>query len=240
MNLRRLSGWWWAGLGMKGRSLAFRLVLLSTLWIFGALVAGSVVLTNLFRDYVERNFDARLEVLMDGLVALSEIELGQLVLSRAAGEPRFDVPYSGWYWQIADRDGVLQRSRSLWDRTLMPRRGDGATVLRYDAQGPQDQRLLVAERAIQLPGSASTFFYQVAGDRAEAQADIQEFETLVGWALGALGSGLLVAVLLQVRLAAPFAISAAIGAACGWFYGRHVRPPIRRLWPAFPGAAGRA
>jgi hypothetical protein len=41
-------------------------------------------------------------------------------------------------------------------------------------------------------------------------------------------------------LAAPFAISAAIGAACGWFYGRHVRPPIRRLWPAFPGAAGRA
>ena len=196
----RARGWWRAGLGMKGRSLAFRLVLLSTLWIFGALLAGSVVLTGLFRDYVERNFDARLEVLMDGLVALSEIELGQLVLSRAAGEPRFDVPYSGWYWQIADRDGVLQRSRSLWDRALAPRRGDGSTVLRYDAQGPQDQRLRVAERAIQLPGSASTFFYQVAGDRAEALADIQEFESVLGWALGALGSGLLVAVLLQVRL----------------------------------------
>jgi signal transduction histidine kinase len=197
---RRLGQWWRSGLGMKGRSLAFRLVLLSTLWIFGALLAGAAVLTGLFRDYVERNFDARLEVLLDGLVALSEIEYGQLVLSRSAGEPRFDVPYSGWYWQIADRDGVLQRSRSLWDRTLQPRRGDGATLLRYDALGPQDQALRVAERAIQLPGSVSTFYYQVAGDRVEALADIREFESVLGWALGGLGSGLLIAVLLQVRL----------------------------------------
>lgn len=197
---RHIGRWWRVGLGMKGRSLAFRLVLLSTLWIFGALLAGSVVLTGLFRDYVERNFDSRLEVLLDGLVALSEIEYGQLVLSRSAGEPRYDVPYSGWYWQISDRDGVLQRSRSLWDRALTPRRGDGTTVLRYDTVGPQDQQLRTVERAIQLPGSASTFYYQVAGDRAEALADIQEFESVLGWALGALGSGLLVAVLLQVRL----------------------------------------
>ena len=200
MNFERISGWWRAGLGMKGRSLAFRLVLLSTLWIFAALLAGSVMLTGLFRDYVERNFDARLEVLLDGLVALSEIEYGQLVLSRTAGEPRFEVPYSGWYWQIADRDGVVQRSRSLWDRALKPVRGDGTTVLRYNAEGPQNQQLRAVERSIQLPGSASTFFYQVAGDRSEALADIQEFESTLGWALGALGSGLLVAVLLQVRL----------------------------------------
>ncbi len=197
---QQIGQWWRAGFGMKGRSLAFRLVLLSTLWIFGALLAGSVVLTGLFRDYVDRNFDSRLEVLLDGLVALSEIEYGQLALSRSAGEPRFDVPYSGWYWQIADRDGVLQRSRSLWDRALTPRRGDGTTVLRYDTTGPQDQQLRTVERAIQLPGSASTFYYQVAGDRVEALADIQEFESVLGWALGALGSGLLVAVLLQVRL----------------------------------------
>jgi hypothetical protein len=37
--------------------------------------------------------------------------------------------------------------------------------------------------------------------------------------------------------AAPFIGSAAIGAGCGWLYGRWVRPLIRRLWPAFPGAA---
>lgn len=35
----------------------------------------------------------------------------------------------------------------------------------------------------------------------------------------------------SVLMAAPFAFSAAIGACCGWFYGRFVRPAIRRLLP---------
>jgi hypothetical protein len=37
-------------------------------------------------------------------------------------------------------------------------------------------------------------------------------------------------------LVAPFIGSAAIGAACGWFYGRHVRPLIARLLPRAPRA----
>lgn len=187
--------------GMKGRSLAFRLVLISTLWIFAALAAGSFLLTGLFRDYVARNFDQRLETLLDGMVALSEVEGGgQLTLTRAAGEPRFDVPYSGWYWQIADAKEVVLRSRSLWDRELRPQRGDSGLILRYDAEGPTDQQLRVVERAIQLPGARGRFYYQVAGDKAEVQADIERFESTVGWALGGLGAGLILAVLLQVNL----------------------------------------
>jgi hypothetical protein len=38
-------------------------------------------------------------------------------------------------------------------------------------------------------------------------------------------------------LAAPFAISAAIGAGCGWFYGRFARPFLRLLWPGLPPPA---
>ncbi len=187
--------------GMKGRSLAFRLVVISTLWIAAALAAGALLLSGLFRDYVARSFDQRLETLLDGLVALSEVEGGgQLTLTRAAGEPRFDVPYSGWYWQIADAREVVLRSRSLWDRDLVPRRGDGGAILRYDAEGPLDQDLRVVERAIQLPGARGRFYYQVAGDKSEAQAEIERFESTVAWSLGALGAGLILAVLLQVRL----------------------------------------
>lgn len=40
-----------------------------------------------------------------------------------------------------------------------------------------------------------------------------------------------------VFVVAPSAVFAAIGAMCGWSYGRWVRPLIQRLWPAFPGAA---
>jgi signal transduction histidine kinase len=87
----------------------------------------------------------------------------------------------------------------LWDRDLKPLRGDGGTILRYDAEGPTDQELRVIERAIQLPGARGRFYYQVAGDKSEARADIERFESTVGWALGALGAGLILAVLLQVR-----------------------------------------
>lgn len=184
----------------RGRSLAFRLVLISTLWIFAALTAGSFFLTGLFRDFVERNFDQRLETLLDGLVALSEVEGGQLELTRNAGEPRFEVPYSGWYWQIADNKNVVLRSRSLWDYNILPKRSDSGLVLRYDVAGPLEQNLRVIERAIQLPGGRSRFYYQVAGDKSEADADVERFTNVLGYALGALGFGLVAAVLLQVVL----------------------------------------
>jgi len=184
----------------KGPSLARRLVLISAVWILVALAAGSFLLTGLFRDFVERNFDQRLEQLLDGLVALSEVEGGNLELTRTAGEPRFDVPYSGWYWQIADAKGVVQRSRSLWDFTLTPTRSESGLLQRYDIQGPLEQDLRVVERAIQLPGARGRYFYQVAADRADAQADIERFVYVMSWALGALGVGLILAVLLQVYL----------------------------------------
>lgn len=38
-------------------------------------------------------------------------------------------------------------------------------------------------------------------------------------------------------IAIPCAGSAAIGAACGWFYGRFARPVVRRCWPSLPPAA---
>jgi len=184
----------------KGPSLARRLVLISAVWIFIALAAGSFLLTGLFRDFVERNFDQRLETLLDGLVALSEVEGGQLELTRTAGEPRFDVPYSGWYWQISDGKDVVLRSRSLWDFTMTPRRSESGLLQRYDIDGPLEQDLRVVERAIQLPAARTRYFYQVAADRADAQADIERFVNVMSWALGALGFGLIAAVILQVYL----------------------------------------
>ena len=86
---------------MRSRSLALRLVLFAALWIAAALVAGGVVLSSLFRESVERSFDARLVVLLESLVAASEVAAdGTVGLIRAIGEPRFEQAYSGWYWQI--------------------------------------------------------------------------------------------------------------------------------------------
>jgi len=104
---------------MPANSLALRLVAGAALWIAAALLAGGALLSSLFRESAERSFDARLVVLLESLVAVSDLGAdGALRLTRAVGEPRFEQVYSGWYWQIDVPGAEPLRSRSLWDQSL--------------------------------------------------------------------------------------------------------------------------
>ena len=95
---------------MRRNSLAFRLVASAALWCALVLSGGGYLLSTLFGDTVERNFDARLAVLLEGLVAGSEIgPEGALELRLQLGEPRFTQPLSGWYWQINQRERTPSR-----------------------------------------------------------------------------------------------------------------------------------
>lgn len=186
---------------MAIRSLALRLVLSAACWIAVALLAGGFALSAIFRDEVESGFDARLGVLLQGLIAVAERDAdGQLQLARGIGEPRFDQPLSGWYWQIAEGGRPMLRSRSLWDETLPLGTTPAQTeALRSDVAGPDGQALRVIERDIALPGSAERLRFAVAGDRSEIEATVRAFNTTLAWSLGALGAGLLLALLIQVR-----------------------------------------
>src|SRR5919106_3533597 len=185
---------------MRRNSLAFRLVLSAAVWCTLWLSAGGYALSALFRGTVERNFDARLEVLLEGLVA--GIELGPdaaLQLRLQLGEPRFEQPLSGWYWQINDGERVLRRSASLWDAFLpIPAVAPGEVVT-GDVSGPDGQPLRLLVRPITLPGADAPMLYAVAGDRREIQADRQSFNRLLTFALAVLFAGVVGAVLVQVR-----------------------------------------
>ncbi|MDA0339592.1 MAG: sensor histidine kinase, partial [Proteobacteria bacterium] len=82
-------------------SLTFRLIVSAGLWTFVALVAGGILLSVLFQGTVERNFDARLDVLLESLIVGADYtEERGVILNGPLAEPRFDQPYSGWYWQV--------------------------------------------------------------------------------------------------------------------------------------------
>ena len=181
------------------RSIALRLIVGAVLWISVALTVSGFVLAGLFDDYVERNFDARLEVLLESLIAAAELDVnGRLFLMRPPGEARFDQPFSGWYWQIDRASDAPLRSRSLWDETLrLAPSEDG--VNRYPAGGPNGERLRVMQRRVTLPGAEAPFVVAVAADLAELEAEVAPFNATLGWSLGILGLGLLGAVLIQVR-----------------------------------------
>ncbi len=186
---------------MPANSLALRLVAGAGLWIAAALIAGGALLSALCSESAERSFDARLVVLLESLVAVSDLGAdGALRLTRAVGEPRFEQVYSGWYWQIDVPGADPLRSRSLWDQSLAADgRGTGGTVERFAAAGPEARHLRVVARAITLPGADAPVRYSVAAEPAEIEGEVRAFNAALAWSLGGLGLGLVVAVFVQVR-----------------------------------------
>src|SRR2546427_570272 len=106
---------------MRANPLALRLFLSATTWTVVILMIPGVALSSLYQRSVERAFDRRLSIYLKTLIAdvASPEEAGEKFGQR--GEPLFELPLSGWYWQVtrlnAPRPDV-RASRSLWDGRL--------------------------------------------------------------------------------------------------------------------------
>jgi hypothetical protein len=81
------------------------------------LVVTGVGLASVYRNSVERAFDARLSAYVR-LLVVDLAPADKQVLPQSIGEPLFELPLSGWYWQI-DAVGVskpeIRSSLSLLD-----------------------------------------------------------------------------------------------------------------------------
>jgi len=190
-------------LAIRTNSIAFRLVAGSAFWIAAGLFGGAFLLSTLFRDYVERSFDARLAVLWDSLYTVSRVDTdGRLQMLGEPGEAAFEQAYSGWYWQISQGVKAMRRSRSLWDRTIQHKAvGDDPVFLRMAGPDEQDLRVLAQSVLVADESGARTVRYTllVAGDRGEVEAEIALFNRSLVWSLGGLGLLLVIAVFIQVR-----------------------------------------
>jgi signal transduction histidine kinase len=192
---------------MRVNSLAFRLFLWATVWTVVILLVTGVVLSSLYRQAVERAFDHRLDVYVRTLVAdVASPEEGGEKFPQSIGEPLFDLPLSGWYWEVTRLDTPkpeVHSSRSLWDSSL-PRLPDGAAAagssgyIKGYAQGPEDQRLRLVERNIDL-GDDGRFLIEVAGNASEIDEEMASFDRVIGATFGALALALLLTTALQVR-----------------------------------------
>ena len=194
---------------MRLNSLAVRLFVAAAAWTLIVLPATAFLLVSLYRQAVERNFDARLNVYLTSLVA-STTQGGAVTPSETTnlGEPVFGIPFSGWYWQIKPLTGATRPefvSDSLLDQQLkLPSQSgvppDTGLTRRAYGPGPEQQRLRIVEREIRPAGPQSTpYSYAVAGDATEIDRDLAEFTTMLIAALGVLGLGLVAATYFQVR-----------------------------------------
>jgi signal transduction histidine kinase len=198
---------------MRSSSLATRLFISATLWVVVILVVTGVALSSLYQQAVERSFDRRLNLYLRTLIAeVAPPEDADDKTSPALGEPLFELPLSGWYWQIVRLDGGKRSdpskpderaSRSLWDRKLPKLEEQGVPLnssgvrLGY-VTGPEDQQLRIVERPVDL-GADGRFVVTVAGDATEIFEETRTFDFYLITTFVALTGGLLLTTLFQVR-----------------------------------------
>ncbi len=195
---------------MKGhKSLSFRLVASSAIWSLVVLAVAGVLLAQLFHTSVERNFDARLQSLLDRLLATVELSSdGKLKNTRPLPDAQFILPLSGWYWQVSAQAGgssvepitseSLLEQRLPVEQSLTVSRAQGG-VASYYLNGPGGKILRVVDRPIQLSGSDQVFTILVAGDEKVVADDVAQFNRTLIIALAILAFGLALASFVQVR-----------------------------------------
>lgn len=192
---------------MRLNSLALRLFFSATTWTVVILVVTGIVLSSIYRSAVERAFDRRLGVYLRTLVAdVAAPEENVDKFPQSIGEPLFDLPLSGWYWQVTRLDAPtpdVRSSRSLWDATL-PQLADlsvswvpGSARQGY-VDGPEGQQLRIVERTIDL-GEEGRFLVAVAGDANEIDEETHSFDSALVITFGVLGIVLLLTTTFQVR-----------------------------------------
>ena len=170
------------------------------------LVVAGVALSSLHRKSVERGLDARLsayeKTLVANLVSADQRRQGP----QPIGEPLFELPLSGWYWQITALDGSkpeTRSSRSLWDTTLTHLRDEDAMTSADGARhgyamGPDEQRLRLLERTVDL-GEDGRYLIVVAGDPQEIDDEMRAFDRVLVVTFVTLAAVLLVITVFQVR-----------------------------------------
>jgi signal transduction histidine kinase len=192
---------------MPASSLANRLFLSATAWLVVILAITGVVLSSVYKNATERAFDRRLNLYLRTLIA--EVATPDEPPDRqfqSLGEPLFELPLSGWYWQITRTDTEkpeVRSSRSLWDKKLPKLEEQGTELtaagirLAY-VDGPEGQNLRMVERPVDL-GADGKYLVSVAGDDTEIFDETRSFDYYLGGTFTALGVVLLLTTVFQVR-----------------------------------------
>src|ERR1700761_6706672 len=173
---------------MRRNSLATRLFFSATAWVVVILTITGFALSSVYRNAPERAFARRLTLYLRTLIA--EVATPDEPADRqfqSLGEPLFELPLSGWYWQITRTDSEkaeTRASRSLWDKKLPKLEEHGADLtaagirLGY-VEGPEGQSLRMVERPVDL-GDDGKFLVSVAGDASEIFDETRSFDYYVG------------------------------------------------------------
>jgi len=170
------------------------------------LIAG-IGLSAIYRQSAETRFDERLGFYLRALVAdIAAPSEENRSEPFELGEPQFEIPLSGWYWQITRLDGTqptIQSSRSLFAARLPQLAASGVPAGVGGARsgyvkGPDDKLLRMVERTIDT-GDEGIYLVQVAATTAPMESEVAGFELALIVTFTLLAAALVGSAALQMR-----------------------------------------
>lgn len=204
-------------------SLSLRIIVSGAIVVTLTLFITAILLVYLFREHIEEQFDALLFDHIEELVAASKFSPdGSFILNWYPLDPRFHKPGSGWYWEIKQAGKTLGSSRSLQDnhlkvikiqesgnletlsrkRLILSELMQGSGLLEVQQlYGPNKKMLRAQLLEITLPHTDQLISYVVTGPASEIKYNVSHFSKQVIISFLVLGIGLLVAIVIQVRVA---------------------------------------
>ncbi len=186
---------------MMQRSLRLRLLFGAAVAIFAALAIAWAAMGYLFERHAQRQVEADLIARGVGIMSTLYTDPGGVTaIDPPPSDPRFVAPASGLYWQVSG-DGVLLRSRSLWDETLTPpNTANAAHWTTGQMTGPFDQRLVYVERRVQLDARSPPLTVLLGADSVAVATAREAFGRDLMLFLGLLWLVLSLAAWVQVEL----------------------------------------
>ncbi|RLL76283.1 histidine kinase [Ochrobactrum soli] len=180
------------------RSLAVRVVTLSTLWVIAALVVVATLIGSLYSDAARSNFERLLTAHLFSLVGAVSVSTEGVLQGRPElGELRYSSPLSGWYWSVdplaPNVSGKLE-SPSLIGRIVpeMPITQapfDSSFMRSYSLPGLNGEELFIVETEVVLDNAGRVARFRVMGNLSEVMNEISDFRTKLAAYLAVFGIG---------------------------------------------------
>lgn len=155
---------------------------------------------------VEKSFDRRLQIYQKLLATdiVANLTDNEQLIGQSLQEPLFDLPESGWYWQITriDKNDIFQ-SRSVFDwnfeSLLKTQKGEKSLYLEGYILGPNKQPLRVLETVVNLE-KFGIFRIEVAGNAQDIYDNLRPFNIAILLTFLVLFASFLAGTFMQVRL----------------------------------------
>ncbi len=185
------------------RSLAFRIIVSSGVWLITALVITALLLVNSYRENAAHFLDSHVSIHLEEILDASRLsETGQYTLAYEPSDPRYLDLYSGWYWEVRQFGKTLARSKSLGESSLQTAGiQPSGEVLVHELNGPVNDRLRVQIVTDELGPGLEPVVLLSSAPMAGVADELRDYSNKLIGSFILLGVGLLFAVFLQVRVA---------------------------------------